>query len=114
MMVETLSPEVAAEWIASSLRGDVDLVDVRDEREFATGHVVGARNIPLDTLRTDPDAFLARDRAVLFICAKGVRSLSAAKLAERLGYERVFNLEGGTSAWTKAGFQLDAAIRTAA
>lgn len=102
-MVETLTPAAAADLLSNP---DVDVVDVRDEREFCTGHVPGARNIPLDTLRADPDAFLSRDKQIVFVCARGVRSLTAAKLAERLGYERVANLEGGTSAWAKDGLAL--------
>ncbi len=99
-MVETVtSPELAA-------MVDVDLVDVRDERDWLAGHVPGSRNIPLETLRADPDAYLAKDRPVAFICQRGVRSLTAAKLAERLGYAKVYNLDGGTSAWIKAGLSL--------
>jgi rhodanese-related sulfurtransferase len=102
-MVETLTPAAAADLLSTA---NVDLVDVRDEREFCTGHLPGARNIPLETLRADPDKFLSHEKAIVFVCAKGVRSLTAAKLAERLGYEHVSNLEGGTSAWSKAGFAL--------
>lgn len=102
-MVETLTPAAAADLLAHT---EVDLVDVRDEREFHAGHVPGARNIPLETLRADPDKFLSHDKSIVFVCAKGVRSLTAAKLAERLGYQHVSNLEGGTSAWSKAGFEL--------
>lgn len=47
------------------------------------------------------------------ICAKGSRSLTAAKLAERLGYETIYNVDGGTAACARAGFLLVAA-RTAA
>jgi rhodanese-related sulfurtransferase len=107
----TLNPSEAAELIQST---SIDIVDVRDEREFAAGHVHGARNIPLETLRADPDKYLAH-KPILLICQKGVRSLSAAKLLERLEYSDVYNLDGGTSAWAKEGFQLDAEpVRTAA
>lgn len=107
-MVETVtSPELAA-------MVDVDLVDVRDERDWVAGHVPGSRNIPLETLRADPDAFLSKDRPVAFICARGVRSLTAAKLAERLGYAKIYNLDGGTSAWARAGLALVAESVSAA
>ncbi|MBL9016398.1 MAG: rhodanese-like domain-containing protein [Myxococcales bacterium] len=107
-MVETVtSPELAA-------MVDVDLVDVRDERDWVAGHVPGSRNIPLETLRADPDAYLAKDRPVAFICARGVRSLTAAKLAERLGYAKIYNLDGGTSAWARAGLALVAESVSAA
>ncbi len=102
-MVETLTPDAAADLLGHA---HIDLVDVRDEREFCSGHLPGARNIPLETLRADPDKFLSHDKTIVFVCAKGVRSLTAAKLAERLGYEHVSNLEGGTAAWAKAGYSL--------
>ena len=97
---------VSANELADLLSADVDLVDVRDEREWLAGHVPGTRNIPLETLRADPDAYLARTKPIVFVCARGVRSLTAAKLAERLGYPKVYNLDGGTQAWTKSGLSL--------
>jgi rhodanese-related sulfurtransferase len=97
---------VSANELADLLSADVDLVDVRDEREWLAGHVPGTRNIPLETLRADPDAYLAKSKPIVFVCARGVRSLTAAKLAERLGYAKVYNLDGGTQAWTKSGLSL--------
>jgi len=101
-MVETLTAAAAAELVSHL---DVDVVDVRDDREWNAGHLPGARHIPLETLRTDVEAFLAH-KPILFICARGVRSLQAAKLAERFGYSQVYSLDGGTSAWSKAGLPL--------
>src|SRR4051812_259691 len=110
-MTATLTPHETAELLTKT---DLDIVDVRDEREFAAGHVIGARNIPLETLRADPDKYLVH-KPILLVCAKGVRSLSAAKLLERLGYSDIYNLDGGTSAWAKEGFELASeSIRTAA
>lgn len=106
---------VTASELADLLSSDLDLVDVRDEGEWLSGHVPGTRNIPLDMLRADPDAYLARDRAIVFICQRGVRSLTAAKLAERLGFAKVYNLDGGTQGWARSGFQIaHAAIASAA
>lgn len=101
-MVATLSPTEAAEIIG---RDDVDVVDVRDEKEWTTGHIPQARLVPLDQLRANPEGALKRD-SIIFVCAKGVRSLTAAKLAERLGFSKLYNLEGGTAGWAKAGLPL--------
>ena len=110
-MVATLKPTDALQLLASP---DVLLVDVRDANETASGSIEGAHLIPLDKLRADPDAALPdRDARIVFICAKGIRSLTAAKLADRLGYTNVFNVDGGLAAWTKAGLPL-AAERVAA
>lgn len=101
-MVATLTPTEAAELMT---HGDVDVIDVRDESEWCTGHIPQARLVPLDQLRAAPERALVRDK-IIFVCAKGVRSLTAAKLAERLGISTVYNLEGGTQAWARAGLEL--------
>ena len=99
-MVETMTIAQLAEVLEKQA---FDLVDVREVSEWVTGHIPGARNVPLDQLRADPDAALPRRDGIIFICARGVRSLTAAKVAERLGYTTLYNLEGGTIAWAKAG-----------
>ena len=102
-MVETLKPYDAAQLLAS---GPVDVIDVRDAGEWQAGHLPNAKLVPLETFRADPEKAVARDHAVLFVCAKGVRSLSAAKLAERLGYEKIYSLDGGTKEWAREGLPL--------
>ena len=101
-MVATISAREAADIISS---GEVDVVDVRDENEWSAGHIPNARPVPLDKLREDPEKALSRD-SIIFVCAKGVRSLTAAKIAERLGFSKLYNVDGGTASWVKAGLPL--------
>jgi rhodanese-related sulfurtransferase len=102
-MVQTVSPNELLQLLATP---GIDVIDVRDPSEWATGHIDGARLIPLEVLRADPDAVLARTAPIVFICSKGIRSMTAAKLADRFGYECIFSLDGGTKAWTAAGYAL--------
>lgn len=102
-MVRTLAPREAEALIAA---GDLDVIDVRDPRDWASGHVPGARSVPLDELRADPRSKLPRDR-VLFVCARGMRSQTAATLAEEIGLTEVSSLDGGTLAWAAAGLPID-------
>ena len=104
-MVATLTPTQLAELLSNP---NAQLIDVRDHHEWAGGHIDGSRSVPLEQLRADPDHELAPNATLIFICAKGARSLTAAKLAERLGYETVYNVEGGTAAWARAGLPLTA------
>jgi len=97
---------ITAAELAELLSQGVDVVDVREPSDWAAGHIPGSRVIPLDTLRADPDAVLSRDSAIVFVCAKGQRSLTAAKLAERLGFATIYNLDGGTAAWGRSGLGL--------
>jgi rhodanese-related sulfurtransferase len=101
-MIMSLTSQQAQDLIA---RGEVEVVDVRDPAEWCDGHIDGARLVPLDQLRSNPDAELKRD-GVIFVCAAGVRSQTAAWIAATQGLTHVYNLSGGTRAWVKAGLPL--------
>jgi rhodanese-related sulfurtransferase len=102
-MIQTLSPREAAERIDE---GRLDVIDVREAQEWCSGHIAGARWVPLALLRANPAAALPRD-GVLFVCAAGVRSEAAARVALSAGLRAVFNLSGGTRAWSRAGLPLE-------
>ena len=85
--------------------GEVDVVDVRDPSEWSGGHIPGARLVPLEQLRAAPKCAIPRDK-VVFICAAGVRSQTAARVAASLGHTTIYSLNGGTRAWVKAGLPL--------
>ena len=102
-MVETISPSKACELLALP---NAQLIDVRDSDEWVGGHIEGARWLPLDQLRADPEHELPADSVLIFVCAKGQRSLTAAKLAERFGFAASYSIAGGTKAWAQAGYPL--------
>ena len=109
-MIRTIAAR-AAELLLRG--GGIDLVDVREPSEFARGHLPGARSVPLAELRGAPER--ARlGRRVLFVCASGGRSLAASKLAEALGIDEVYNLDGGTTAWAGEGLPIEVPPATAA
>lgn len=97
--MKNVAPRELQSLIAS---GDLDVVDVREPAEWATGHIPGARLVPLGQFRADPRGSLRGGR-VAFVCAKGGRSAAAAKLAEEAGKTDVYNLDGGMQAWGAAG-----------
>jgi rhodanese-related sulfurtransferase len=100
-MVVNVAPHRAQEMIA---RGEVEVVDVRAVSEWERGHVPGARLVSLEDVRATP-ARLPRE-GVLFVCAGGVRSQTAARAALQHGIQRVYSLAGGTASWIKAGLPL--------
>ncbi len=100
--MQFLSPQQAHELMS---RGEVDVIDVRDSGEWADGHMPGARLVPLEQFRAAPKAALPRD-GVLFVCAAGMRSQTAARIAAQLGLTKVYSLNGGTRGWVKAGLPL--------
>jgi rhodanese-related sulfurtransferase len=102
-MVTSITAHQAQELLS---RGGIDVVDVRDPGEWAGGHLPGARLVPLEDLRTNPQGAALRD-GVLFVCAAGVRSQTAARIAAALGVTKIYNLSGGTRAWVRAGLALE-------
>jgi rhodanese-related sulfurtransferase len=108
-VIQALTPQQAYELITHN---DVEVIDVREPVEWNNGHLAGARLVPLESLRRSPSASLPRD-GVLFVCAAGVRSQTAARLAESMGLKSVYNLSGGTRAWAKAGLPLTSEISVA-
>lgn len=89
-------------------RDNVTLVDVRSPAEYASGHVPGAHNIPLDYLGRALPALgeVSEQGELAFICASGNRSQVACQQAAGAGVT-ASNLTGGTSAWAQAGKPLD-------
>jgi len=108
-MIRTITPGDAQALIAA---GGVDVVDVREPNEWATGHVPGARLVPLGQLRADVAAAELGKR-VVFVCERGGRSKQAAELAEDNGVAEIYNLEGGTLAWRAAGLPVEHPEKTA-
>lgn len=77
-------------------------VDVRTSAEYTGGHAAGAVNLPLDSLAGNLGG-LDRERPVYVICESGRRSQKGAEILMQNGFREIYNVEGGTSAWTAAG-----------
>ncbi len=86
--------------------GEVQVIDVREQNEYAEGHIPGVTLVPLNTFLARPREYLPDDH-VLFVCAMGQRSAVACEMAAAVGIEHVYNLEGGTIGWAKAGLPIE-------
>lgn len=76
------------------------LIDVREQREFETGHILGARNIPLSQMRQRA-AEIRPDKPVYLYCQTGARSIRAAEfLKKKHGCEDLTHLKGGFRKWS--------------
>lgn len=98
-------PEVAVQSLAEELRGAAPpvLLDVRTTAEFASGHVRGARNVPITSLRGELAGLgLSPGTAVVAICLSAHRSTPAVRLLRAAGLE-ARQLRGGMIAWSSAG-----------
>jgi rhodanese-related sulfurtransferase len=83
---------------------DVALIDVREPHEFNAGHIPHATLIPVNSVFARREE-LPKDKKIIFVCEVGQRSALASEMAAAAGLpaDHLFNLDGGTNAWVKAG-----------
>jgi rhodanese-related sulfurtransferase len=72
------------------LANGAQIIDVRTKGEFQSGHIKGAVNIPLDSLKNNLSK-LKKDKPVITCCASGMRSASAKGLLKANGFVDVYN-----------------------
>ena len=89
----------------------VCLLDVRTQDEFQSGHIPGTTCIPLQDMEKRISE-IPKDKPILLSCQSGNRSAKARQLLESLGYNQVFEVDGGFLAWSAAGFPVKRLSRT--
>jgi hydroxyacylglutathione hydrolase len=105
--VPEIIPQLTAGDLAGRIEaGPVSVVDVRDDAEWAAGHVVSAIHLPLSHIDAALDAQLQRiprGAPIVVHCQSGARSAIAVSLLRARGIRNVSNLAGGYAAWVSAG-----------
>lgn len=84
---------------------EVYLLDVRTKEEFSIANI-GGENIPLDELGQRYSE-VPKDKNIYCLCHHGVRSMYATDFLNQMGYNNVFNIEGGIDAWS---LQIDPSV----
>jgi rhodanese-related sulfurtransferase len=100
---QRITPQQAKELIDS---GTVQVIDVREDWEYANGHIPNAKLVPLKKIISNAQQNVDGDN-IVFVCEVGQRSAVAAEFAAALGKQNLYNLEGGTSAWRGLGFPIE-------
>jgi rhodanese-related sulfurtransferase len=83
------------------------VIDLRSKDLYDAGHIVDARNVPAADLEAQADSLKKwRDKNVITYCDSGTNGASAARSLIKLGFTKVFNLQGGLNAWVKDNLPL--------
>jgi rhodanese-related sulfurtransferase len=89
-------------------QGPTLVLDVRDEPDFAAGHLPRARHIPLGELaKRLAEIGKYKDKPVIVTCKGGTRAGSASRLLKREGFTAVYQLKGGLVAWQQASLPVE-------
>lgn len=84
------------------------VIDVRTPGEFASAHIPGSYNVPLDLLREHREELTAgHGDPVVLVCASGARAEQARTLLETSGLDRLSVLRGGITGWEQDGGELN-------
>ena len=81
------------------------LVDVREESEWARGHVAGAVYLGKGVIERDIEQRIPDTSATIVLyCGGGFRSALAADNLQKMGYKNVISMDGGWKGWVEAGY----------
>ncbi len=84
------------------------LVDVREDGEWANGHLPGATHLGKGVIERDvEEKFPDTNTEVVLYCGGGFRSALAADNLQRMGYTNVKSMDGGWRGWTEAGLPVE-------
>ena len=84
------------------------VLDVREEKEYAAGHLPKARHIPLrDLAGRLGEIGKFKDKPVIVTCRGGARAGAACRLLRQSGFNNVFKLKGGVAAWQQASLPVE-------
>ncbi len=102
--INELGPREVADLLEETGNGDVEIIDVRERKEYEQGAIPGAKFIPRGFLdvkieREVPD----KERTLVLHCAGGTRSAMAAYDLQEIGYENVISMKGGYNQWEELG-----------
>ena len=88
-------------------REDALVIDVRDPGEYGAGHILGAKNVPVERMGEKAELGKRMDRPLIVYCDTGARAGKAAAALRQQGYTRVLSLSGGLGAWQQAGLPIE-------
>ena len=87
---------------------NVVVLDVRDAKEYAAGHLPRATNIPLPELKARAGELAKQSaRPVVVYCENGTKSAGASAALEKQGFKEIRRLSGGIRAWREAGLPVE-------
>jgi len=111
-LVDSVRPQIRECGVADVARRlshgeQVLLFDVREDHEWAKGHLPGARHLGKGIIERDMEATVPDQKTeIVLYCGGGYRSALAAYNLQLMGYENVVSMDGGYRGWKEAGHEI--------
>jgi len=85
-------------------KGKTTIIDIRDQKEFRSGHLLNAIHVPYDSLEERiPRLEKLKSQPLIVVCNDGKLSRTASETLRKSGFTRVFSLDEGMDGWKKNG-----------
>lgn len=97
-MIQRLRPEEAKDLLDRDK--NIRLIDVREDWENSKAKITNSELMPISRF-IEVSKDLKKDDKIMIYCHHGVRSLQVCYYLEKLGFEKLINLDGGIDAWSK-------------
>lgn len=95
------------------INNDAAVIDLRNAEAYAHGHIVNARNIPLDEFDAGHDKVAKlKGKPVVAVCDSGITSNKVIATLRKAGFESAYGLKGGMAAWNQAGLPVVSVKKT--
>jgi len=102
---ETTIPELKKRLDAKE---EFHLIDVREDHEWAAGHIPGAKHLSRGIIERDIESQIPdREAEILLYCGGGYRSALVADNLQKMGYKNVVSVDGGWRGWVGSGFPVE-------
>ncbi len=86
----------------------LNLVDVREESEWAKGHLPGAKHLGKGVIERDIETAIPdKEAEIILYCGGGFRSALSADNLQKMGYKKVVSMDGGWREWTEKGYPVE-------
>jgi rhodanese-related sulfurtransferase len=86
----------------------IKLIDIREDREWALGHITGAVHMGKGIIERDVEkAIPDKNAEIILYCGGGFRSALSAEALGKMGYTNVYSMDGGWREWVEAGNPVD-------
>lgn len=82
----------------NDMLGKINLIDIRENYEYKSGHIPTAKNIPMNAIVSCPEKYISKSEEYYIVCQSGVRSARTCRQLLNQGYN-VVNVSGGTGAY---------------
>ncbi|MDJ0926293.1 MAG: rhodanese-like domain-containing protein [Gammaproteobacteria bacterium] len=93
--------EVTTAQAVQMINKGAKVIDLREQKDFAAGHIVDAVNVPTQDLAAGNDRRLKKNKTLILVCDNGIASGRQVEPLRKAGFENAYSLSGGLSGWRR-------------